>query len=40
MLMIDVLSIYSETDLKWIPQDFIEDKSALVQVMALCLMAT
>ena len=39
ILMINILSISSETALKWIPQDFTDDKSALVQVMAWCLQA-
>ena len=36
VLMIDILSIISENALKWIPQDFTDGMSTLVQVMAWC----
>ena len=38
--MIDVLSISSESALRWIPHDFTDDKSTLVEVMAWCHQAT
>ena len=40
MQMIDIVSISRSTVLRWIPKDFTDDKSTLVQVMAWCHQAT
>ena len=37
---VDTLSISGEIALRWMPQDFTDDKSTLVQVMAWCRQAT
>ena len=37
---VDILSISCEIALRWMPQDFTDDKSTLVQVMAWCRQAT
>ena len=37
---VDILSISCEIALRWMTQDFIDDKSTLVQVMAWCRQAT
>ena len=37
--MVDILSTWCEIALRWIPQDFTDDKSTLVHVMAWCLQA-
>ena len=38
--MIDMLSIFRKTALNWMPQNVIDDKSSLVQVMACFRQAT
>ena len=40
ILMIDIWGISSKNGLRWIPQDFADDKWTLVQVMACCCQAT
>ena len=40
VVMVIILSIYSEVALKWIPDEFTDDKLTLVQVMAWCHQAT
>ena len=34
MWTVDILSIYCEIVLRWMPQDFTDDKSTLLQVVA------
>ena len=40
IVMTDILSIASGITLRWIPQDFSNNKSVLVEVMAWCREAT
>ena len=40
MSRVDILSISCKIALRWMPQDFTDDKSTLVQVMAWCHQAT
>ena len=40
ILWIDISSIFYEIGLRWVPQEPIDDKSTLVQVMAWCRQAT
>ena len=40
MVQIKLMSTYSEIALTWMPQDFTDDESTLVQIMAWCHQAT